>query len=113
IQRTRLAAQQFFNQDAGLDRCPSAEFDQGERWSRSLQDFRRVAFENRALRARQVVLRQFCDPFEERGTRIVVKQLRRKPLWSGTQALAHRRGGRLASEELKLFASRHWPTQFP
>src|ERR1022692_4839546 len=108
-----LPAQQFLNQNAGLAGGASAEFDQSQRRSRMLQDIARVRLQDRALGAREVVLRQLGDLLEEGRADVVIKQFRRQPLGRCTQTLEYFQGDCVVRQELKLLASCHWPTVCP
>src|ERR1035441_3479604 len=112
-QRSALPAQQLLNQDAGLAGGAGAEFDQGQRRSGMLQDIARVRLQDRALGAREIVLRQLGDLLEQRAADVVVKQFRRQPLGRRTQALEYFQGDGVVRQELKLLASCHWPTVCP
>src|ERR1017187_3228116 len=72
-QGAALPAQQLLNQNAGLAGGAGAEFDQGQRRSRMLQDVAREALKDRPLGAREVVLRQLGDLLEEGRAEVVIK----------------------------------------
>ena len=112
-QRAALPAQQFLDQKAGLGGGAGAEFDQRQRRSGMVQNVARVALQDRALGAREVVLGQFGNLLEQSRADVVVKQLRRQPLGRRTQALEYFQGDCVVRQELKLLATCHWPTVCP
>src|SRR6185437_2898792 len=108
----QLTAEDRADQDAGFGCAACTQFHQGELVAGGAGDVTGEFFKNGALRARGIVFPRSRDLFKQAGAFRVVKELGRKALGLGAQALKYI-GGNRADEQFGFSKYRHRPARFP